>query len=148
MTRTFQALALLGEAGAESCPSLRACASSRCLSSRHHAPFLLTAAGRRALLICSTRVNEVELRWHLMATDFCRASIYTPSSGSGWPTHFLGEQTSQSEACSHRSCQEVQQSSHCRPIESSRPSEGRGVTPSDITRVVCLYSRLRDTRAS
>ena len=52
-----QALALLGEAGAEGCPSLRACASSRCLSSRHPAPFLLTAAGRRALRVCSTGVN-------------------------------------------------------------------------------------------
>jgi len=29
MTRTFQALALLGEAGADGCPSLLACTSSR-----------------------------------------------------------------------------------------------------------------------
>jgi len=95
MTRTFQALSLLGEAGADGCPSLLACASSRRLSSRHHAPFLLTDAGRRALLVCSTGVNEGELRWHLMATDFSRASFYTPSSGSGWPIEKMGEEPSQ-----------------------------------------------------
>ncbi len=90
----------------------------------------------------------MELRWHLMASDFSRASIYTASSGSGWPIEKVGEETSHGEACSHRSCQEVQHSSHCRPVESSRPSEGRGVTPSDKTGVACLSSRLRDTRAS
>ena len=52
-----QALALLGEAGAEGGPSLLARSTSRRLSSRQYAPFLLTAAGRRALLICSTGVN-------------------------------------------------------------------------------------------
>jgi hypothetical protein len=35
----------------------------------------------------------------------------------------VGAETSQEEACSHSSCQEVQQSSHCRPGESSRRAE-------------------------
>src|SRR5258708_7664587 len=102
MTRTFQALSLLGEAGADGCPSLLASASSRRLSSRHHAPFLLTDAGRREERVCSIGVNEVEPRWHLMVTDFSRASFYTPSSGSGWPTQKMGEQTSQGEYSAHK----------------------------------------------
>src|SRR5438067_11689431 len=75
-------------------------------------------------------------------------SRYTPRSGSGWPIEQVGEETSQEEACSHRSCHEVQQSSHCRPVESSRPSQGRGVIPSDKTAMACLSCRLRDTVAS